>query len=360
MSATTVLFLPRAEEAYRWLRVEDGAVVARGDGLPDGGAATVAIAPAEAVTLHWAELPARSAAQATTAARLLVAEASAAPAGELHVAVGPAGVAGDRPIGVVATARMRGWMERLAADGVDPDAIVPAALLLPRPDDGYVSADLGGETVVRGTSSGFADEARLTELVTGGIAPTVLARGTVEEAIAAALAATPLDLRQGAFARRRHVTLDWRLVRRLVALALLILLVTLATDLVRIARYSFAADAAEASADHAAREGLPRGESINDAGRQLAARLTALRGPGQGFSRTAAALFAAVRGVSGAEVTGIDFDANGDLRARLAMETEGQVIDVRTRLENAGFAVNAGTFVAAGGRVAGEFTVSPR
>ena len=53
---TTLLFLPHV----------------RGDAPPPDGP-VIAIAPAEAVTLHWAELPARTPAQAIAAARLLVA-----------------------------------------------------------------------------------------------------------------------------------------------------------------------------------------------------------------------------------------------------------------------------------------------
>ena len=107
---TTLLFLPRDEaEPWHWLRVEDGA---RGEGLPTLAPEerVTAVAPADAVTLHWAELPDRSAAQAVAAARLLVTEASASPSAELHVAVGREDGA-ERPVGVVANAAMA----RLAA-----------------------------------------------------------------------------------------------------------------------------------------------------------------------------------------------------------------------------------------------------
>ena len=360
MSDTLVLFLPHADADYRWLRVAGDDVVARGEGLPDpGDDTTVAIAPAGAVTLHWAELPDRSPAQATAAARVLTAEASAAPIAELHVAVGREDGA-DRPIGVVAAADMRGWLQALAAGGVDPQAILPAPMLLPRPDSGFVRADLGGEGVVRGATSGFADEARLTDLVTGGEAPTVLDRGAIEAAIAAAVARPALDLRQGPFARRRRRALDWALIRRLAVLAGVILLVTLAISLVRIVRYDLAAGAAEDRADALARSGLPRGESVNDAARQLDARLLGLRGPGQGFSRTVAAVFAAVQGVPGSEVTRVDFAETGELHVGLACENEGEVTDLLGRLQASGFAARAGVFTSAGGRVSGELTVTPR
>ncbi len=354
---TMLLFLPAGETGYRWMRLDESRVLADGDGLPPGDGPVVAVAPAEDVTLHWAELPTRSPAQAVAAARLVVAEASAAPLAELHVAVGDEGNS-DRPIGVVAAAVMRDWLAMLAADGIDPVAVVPAPMMLPRPDEGYARADVAGVAVVRGTSSGFADDAQLTPLITNGRAPVMLDQDALTAALIAAGSAPTLDLRQGPFARRRRFALDWALIRRLAALALLILAVTLAISLVRIAKYSFGATALEARADAIARTGLPRGETVTDAARQLDERLSRVRGPGLGFSATTAAVFAAVRATPGSEVTALDFQANGDLRLSVAVEREALATDLKRAIESAGFTVRAGTFQAAAGRVTGELTVS--
>lgn len=356
---TTLLFLPAGETGYRWMRVVDARVVGEGEGIPEAiDEETIAVAPADAVTLHWAELPSRSTAQATAAARILAAEASASPLAELHVAVGDEG-ASDRPIGVVGAATMRDWLRMLAEAGVDPVAVVPAPMLLPRPEEGYARAELAGSGVVRGTSSGFADEARLTELVTGGSSPATIDRDTLEAAIVAAAASPTLDLRQGPFARRRRFAIDWRLIRRLALLSLTILAVTLAISLVRIAKYSFGADALEAEANTVAVAGLPRGETVVDAARQLDERLSRVRGPGLGFTNTTAAAFAAVRATPDTEVTGLDFQANGDLRLSVAVEREALATDLKRALEAAGFTVRAGVFQAAAGRVTGELTISP-
>lgn len=362
MSDTLVLFLPGADLPWRWLRIAGDVVQGRGEGFPPGldpdAPPPIAVAPADAVTLHWAELPDRSPAQSVAAARILIAEASAAPLADLHVAVGREDDVAERPIGVVSAMRMHHWLATLAAEGIDPGAILPAPMLLPRPDEGYLRADLGGEGVVRGTTSGFADEARLTELVTGGVAPVVLGRDDLESAIVAAVASPALDLRQGAFARRRKFALDWALIRRLAWLSVGILSVTLAISLVSTLRYSFAADALDARAEALARQGLPRGETVNDADRQLTERLARLRGGGLGFSRTAAALLAAVRAVPGSELTALAFDPDGDVRATVSAPGEGQAVDLRNRVEAQGFAARLGTLEAANGRVSGTLTVS--
>lgn len=355
---TTLLFLPTAHSGFRWLRIGADATLSEGEGVPLLDEGTIAIAPADAVTLHWAELPSRSPAQATAAARILVGEASAAPMGELHVAIGDEGV-DERPIGVVSVAAMQNWLSVLEGAGIDPLAVVPAPLLLPRPDEGYAWAEVGGQRIVRGRASAFADEPLLTELVTGGTEPR-----TVEpEALAAALArqvdAPVLDLRQGPFARRRRFAIDWRSVRRSAVLALGVLAATLAIDLVRIAKYDFAADALEARSDALAATGLPRGETVTDPDRQLNARLAGVRGPGLGFSRTTAAIYAAVRSVPGSELTALDFQPNGTLRASVAVARESLATDLRRAIEAAGFAVDASVFQSANGRVTGDLTVRP-
>ncbi|SEI74634.1 type II secretion system protein L (GspL) [Sphingomonas sp. OV641] len=355
----TILFLPaHVDQPWRWLRVENDAVTGRGEGAPEAGAdPTIAIAPADAVTLHWSSLPARSPAQAQAAARIVIAEASAAPLDGLHVAVGDE-AEDERPIGVVANGRMRDWLGTLASLGIDPAVILPAPLLLPAPAEGYVRAELGGQSVVRGRTSGFADEARITDLVTGGSSPETLGRDAVEAAIVANVAQPLLNLRQGPFARRKRRAIDWPLIRRLAVLAGMILLVTLAIDLTRIARYAMAADAAEAQADALAREGLPRGADQGDAGRLLTERLSRLRGPGAGFSATVAALTSATREVDGTEVIAVAFEPTGELRATIAASGEAQANQLIDRLREAGFAVAASTFQSDGQRVRGDVTVA--
>lgn len=362
MTAATLLFLPPDErQPWRWWRLSDDGVVAEGEGVPaddDGAGEVIAVAPADAVTLHWAELPARTSAQALAAARAVVSDATAVPAGGVHVAVGGEAEAG-RAIAVVAPDRMAAWLATLGARGIDPAAMIPAPLLVPAPAEGYVRADIAGQRVVRGRSSAWADEPTLTDLVTAG-APLVPLPGDVIRSAAAAAVATPLlDLRQGMFARRRRRAIDWSLVRRLAVLAGLILLVTLAIDVVRIARYSLGADTLEQRAEVIARQGLPRGTGQGDAARMLGERLTRLRGPGQGFSRTAGTVFDIVRAVPDSEVTALHFEPNGSLRVSLALAGEAQANTVKSRLEAAGFRVSASVFQSAGGRLTGDMTVEP-
>jgi general secretion pathway protein L len=176
----------------------------------------------------------------------------------------------------------------------------------------------------------------------------------------AALADPPLDLRQGPFALRRRAAIDWLLVRRLAWLIVAIMSVTLLITLVQIVQYNLSADALEAKADALARQGLARGETVNDAGQQLNDRLTRLRGGGVGFSLTAASVAAAVAAVPGAEITGLSFDPAGKLRVNLAAASQGQIVDVQTRLAAQGFNAEPSVFSGAAGRLTGVLTVSPQ
>ncbi|VXC50855.1 type II secretion system protein GspL [Sphingomonas sp. 8AM] len=362
MTAATLLFLPPDDsQPWRWWRIRDDTGEGEGEGLPEVTAddRVVAVAPADAVTLHWATIPARSPAQALAAARVVVSDATAEPAHDLHVAVGRER-AGERAIAVVAPARMAAWLAALARGGVDPAAVVPAPLLLPEPEEGYVRAELGGQSVVRGRTTGWADEPVLTGLVTRGEVPRLLDRAALRAAAIDAVAEPVVDLRQGAFARRRRrTTIDWALVRRLAVLAGLILLATLAIDVVRIMRYSFGADAIEQRAATIARQGLPRGTGEGDATRMLDERLAALRGPGQGFTRTAAAVYAIVQAVPESEVTALQFEPSGALRVSMSLAGEGQANTVKSRLASAGFAVESSQFVSSAGRLTGDMTVRP-
>lgn len=366
MTTGYMLFLPASggSTGYRWVKLADGAVAARGDGVPSVTAddRVLAVAPAAAATLHWADLPDRSMAQATAAARLLVAESTLAP-GDVHVAVaGVAAGGGQRAIAVVANAQMQTWLAALADHGVDPAAIVPAPLLLPGPDSGFISADLGGEIVVRGVDIGFADDPALTPLLTAGAVPDPLDRAAIEAALAAAFAAPPLDLRQGPFARlRRSISIDWPEIRRIAWLAAAVIVVTFLIGLAQIIRDNVGADMLDAQADQLARTGLPPGETVNNADRQLDERLLGLRGPGLGFTGSAGAVFAALQAVPASEATALSFENNGVMRVAIAARGEGAVSDVKRQLERAGFTVaQTGAFSSNAGRVTGEFTVTPR
>jgi general secretion pathway protein L len=370
-SDAILIFLDRHNEIEEWLHLRGGVVAARGADLeaapaladPETGDTlrVIAIVPGDAVTLHWLEVPAGLApAQAIAAARLMAADVSAQPVPDMHVAVGPE--ASDEParaVALVPAITMAGWIGRLQAQGLDPDLVLPEPLLLPRPQEGFVRHDRGPLPLFRGRSDAFSVEPELAGLVLANADVVSLDAAQFEAGIAEAVAHPPVNLRQGAFAKRRRWKLEWKLIRRLVSLALGILLITLAIQVVSILRYTYAADALEVEANRVAARALPR-VTVSNAPAQLERRLTELGGAGGGYSDIAAAVFAAVRDTPNAELTGLIFDPGGSLRATVQADSPATLTAFQERIGASGFTVEAGPLRTAGGRPVAELTVRAR
>jgi general secretion pathway protein L len=354
--STLLLFIAPDDLLAGWWLVQGGEVErgAADAPLPETYERVVAVAPAEAMTVHVSELGALATQQARTAARLLVAETSVVPVETQHVAVGEADGA-DRTVAVIGKGRMSAWLESLQARGIDPDAILAAPLLLPRPEIGFARARIGKEVVLRGRSAAFADESGLTELLVGEAPVEDL---DPEATILAALDAPELDLRQGEFAKRRRFRVDWPHVRRLAMRGGAIAAVTLLIAIVQIVRYGFGANALDAEAQALARTvALDAG---NDAVSAVQARLAARRGAGLGFTTSAGALLSAVQSVPNVELAALSFEDDGMLRATVLAPGAAEAEALRARIRSAGLAVEATPFAQEGGRIRGEFRVSPR
>ena len=366
MRETLLLFLARDGGVEGWIRLAEGSVAERGAGLEgaDGhrSAPVVAVAPGEAVTLRWLEFPAGlSSAQAAGAARLMAAEISAQPVGELHVAVGRSSPDGaGRCVGLVPTETMRTWLDGLEGAGFDAERMIPETLLLEPPDEGLATWDSGLIRLYRGPDEAFAAEPELGDLLLAGRSAVPVDPEGFAAGLAGALDQAPLDLRQGPFGRRR----DWRVAparaRRLAGMTAALLLVSLAVQVALIARYMFAADSAEAETGRIAAAALHRNSGLSDPEAALARRLAELRGGGAGFTATAEALFEAVKATPNIELTAVAFSPDGALRATAQADSPAAIEALRQRVEASGFAAEAGAPRSAAGRPSADLTVRPR
>ncbi len=366
MREALLLFLGRDGGVDSWIRLAEGTVGERGAGLEgaDGhrSAPVVAVVPGEAVTLRWMELPAGlSPAQAAGAARLMVAELSAQPVGELHVAVGrDSGDGAGRCVGLVPMETMRTWLDGLEGAGFDAERIVPETLLLPVPEEGLATWDSGLLRLYRGREEAFAAEPELGDLLVAGRDAVPIDAEAFAAGLADALDRAPLDLRQGPFGRRR----DWRVAparaRRLAMFTATLLLISLAVQVALIARYMFAADAAEAETRRIAAAALPRSAGVPDPQAALIQRLAELRGGGAGFRATAGTLFEAVRATPNVELTSLAFSPDGLLRATVQADSPAAIEALRQRVEASGFSAEAGAPRSGGGRPVAELMVRPR
>lgn len=335
--------------AWRWWRIGDGAAgadraYAPGDDAPwgtlDDTARIVALAPAADAPVRSVPRGVMPLPQALAAARLEANGGGEAswPAGETHVAVAAESDERAVLVATVAPTAMDAWLAGLAAAGLVPQAIVPAALVLPRPDAGAVVATLAGQAIARTSQAAFAGEPELVAALATGEA-----RQLDDEALAAALVAVwrnpPLNLRQGAYAPRRVSFFrlpDWVQLARMATVALLLGFLVLAAETIKL---NADARAREEAALAAAQKRFPAAVDLASA-QSLAAAELARRGQGGGsFSAPAAAVLAAMRPLPSLKLRDLGYNSDGTLRFQAAAPAPDDINRLLIDLQRDGWQV---------------------
>jgi general secretion pathway protein L len=299
--------------------------------VPVPGPARAALAvPGTEVAIHWLDLAGDlTAAQAAAAARLMLADASAEPLGAMHVAAGRS-ENGLTAIALVPAERMHAWL----ADGLDPDLIVPETLLLLPPAEGLARRGLDH----RGLAQAFSAEPELAALVAGDAPVAEIDDAAFEAGLAAALADPVVNLRQGAFAKRRQWNLDRGRARRVALLVAALLVLSLVLQLATIMRYSFDADRME----------------------QEAASLGSGAAPARpNFDLLAPTLFEAVRSTPNLQLTRLDYRSDGSLGVTVQVDTPATLAAFRARAEAGGAVTQGGTLQSVGGQQSAELVLRP-
>ena len=295
-----------------------------------GPACTALAVPGTEVTIHWLDLAGDlTPAQAAAAARLMLADASAEPLGAMHVAAGRS-ENGLTAIALVPVERMQAWL----ADGLDPDLIVPETLLLLQPAEGLVRRGLDH----RGIASAFSAEPELAALVSGDAPVAEIDDEAFAAGLPAALAEPAINLRQGAFARRRQWKVDPGSTRRIALLAAALLILSLILQLATIMRYSFDADRMEREAASLAPGAAP-------------ARAN--------FDLLAPILFEAVRSTPNLQLTRLEYRPDGSLGATVQVDTPATLAAFRARAEASGAVTEGGSLQSTGGQQSAEIVLRP-
>ena len=349
----------------RWLRITGSEVTTRGDQMATAlpmheGEVVVGVVPGHEVAIKSLALPDLADAQARAAARLAIAETSIAPFEALHVATTDADPDGMRIVVSVEASRVTERLLSLAQAGLDPDHLLAAPLLLPMPEQGFVSGDMGDGVMVRGQGAAFPDDAVLTPLLTGGNVPQALDRAALEAALVGAVADPQADLRTGVFAKRHRWAVDHARIRQLAVLVLVLGLLVLAVQFVAILRINARAAAIEADTKVRAAALLPPGTTVTDPVVQVEARLATMGAGGAGYRPLAATLAAAVNAVPNAELGSLMFDGTGGLRATVRGATAGDIDAVQARLVSSGLTVDPGILIANQGRPYRDIMVRAR
>ncbi|WP_022681093.1 type II secretion system protein GspL [Sphingobium bisphenolivorans] len=367
-SEALIVALPEAAEAEPlWMRVVDGAVVQSGAGanwlaacglaaLPED-AVVMLVPPAPLVTLHWVSYPELPARQGRAAARLLALAGAIVPGDQLFAASDE----NDDParphlIAVGARADMQHWLLWAQHHGLDPDIIVPAALLLPEISDGFGRGVVGAETVLRGADMALAGDLALPELIGDAVVRDVAAEEVNARAIAA-LERPPLDMRQGDFAKRVRRSLDKRTLERIILWSALILLVSLLIALVGMVRQHATANSLDADSLARAQQVVPGASDLGQAEAEMDRQLAARGAGSYAFTAPVAGLLSAMQDAPGVSLTTLSRDPDGMIRATLAAAKADDINMVLLALQAAGFTITATPSQDPGGRTLADITV---
>ena len=323
VSGLVVLLGDQPRDAWRWWRVTDAGLESEhrhtpGADAPWGDAANlrvVALVPPVSAPVRSAPRGDMPAAQAVAAARL-------APAGfaldqSVHTA---AAAEGENVLTCrVVQSDMDLWLAGLAAAGLDADALVPAALVLPAPAPGEVAlGEVGGYMLARSAGAAFAGEPEMIEALAGDAPRAHVPAEQLAERLAELWRHPPLNLRQGAYARPRVSFFrlpDWAQLARMAALLALLGFLILVVEIVRLELNS---DALEDKALVAAQQRFPAVTDLASAEAQVNAELLRRGAGGASFEAVAPAVFAAMQPLPSLQLRSLGWQGDGTLAIRAA------------------------------------------
>lgn len=256
----------------------------------------VVLVPSEDVLLTGATLSARSQAQLLRALPFAVEDQLLAPVEDMHVVpVSAPGLEGDRrAVLVVARTRLREWLDRLGADGIRPDVLIPETLAL-APATALIEADralvrVAPDAAWACPAGDLAEWLRQTGVAAAELtihdlraAPNESAAGARDGLglLAASLPAAG-NLLEGAFAPAHRHAAGGRLWRLAAALAALVVLLGLAERGLGVLQLSRESAALQAAIDQRLRAAVPELDGAALAGVEasqlLQRRLESLRG----------------------------------------------------------------------------------
>ena len=365
--AGLIVLLPeRPRDDWHWWRAEAGEIVSAaqtyrpGDEVPWGaGLAVVALAPAALAPVRFVPCGDMPLAQVLRAAQLDP-PGLRAPVSDTHVVAVP-GPGGDTvACAAVARADMDTWLAELAAAGLDPQALVPAALLLPAPGEGAVStARIGEQALARTATAAFAGEADLLPALAPGAENREVGEEILRGRLAETCAAPEIDLRQGAYALPRtswfHLP-DWRELARMAAVLAMLVFLIFAVETVRL---NLDAGAREDAALQAAQARLPGVADLASADLQIRAELMRRGAGGVGFADSAAAVFAAMQPLPSVRLRNLNWRSDGTLAIRAAAPDSDALNQMLLALQRDGWQVTVPPEVApdASGATVADITV---
>jgi general secretion pathway protein L len=357
-----ILFLPSASSvSVPYWQVEAGAIVASGDlhlggGSPlwpgDGAAQTVlALIPTADATVSWSPIGALSPKQAQTAARIKVQQQTLSQGGELHIvsvtasshenaAISP----DDEPqilAALMSAQTLKTGLDILAAHGCDPDILLPAGLVITTPGSGFLRVTVGEEGFVRGPMLVIPNEPALVTAIIDESPITDLNAVQTDTALLAAFADPAINLRVGAFAKRRArsgITVQqWKILGALLLTGLLASLFLAVATWVKYDR----AIAREDAAALAAIQKLVPGATDVTQGQMELNRALASRGAAAQMSPLAASAYTILQQFPSVTLRDLRYNGDGILAFTLAAPNVDGINQALLIMQQQGYRVTA-------------------
>lgn len=269
-------------------------------------------------------------------ARMRATDLSAQPVDDLHLALGPTLPDGSAWLAMIARERLAARLEQLRQEGVEPQRMVPAVLLLPEPEGKAATvAAHDGLHLLRTRDLGAAMEASLAAMLEAEAGRSDTPAPALAMAMVPALADTAPNFLTGRFAPPRR----WWRARwfRWTAGLLVALALVLAVAPMLLARQQTAAAAAGHDAETLAMAGRALGRQFADAPTAATALSAARAGREAGMtSARISALAGAMADVPEARLAALRSDADGHLALTLAGSADA-INRLRARLETGAF-----------------------
>lgn len=361
MIPTRLVFFSAPDEPWPCLSIsEAGAVLQRGllhvdAPPPDTPVIDRLVVPGADVVARWLDLPDRNDRQARSAVAFLLQDDIADEGDDLHICVGASDAGGQRLAAITSVARLQGWLAAAAARGVDPVSVTPDYLMLRPEDEGQtLVAGFGGLLAVRGPGLAFAAERPLAEAVLGDRPRRVLALNELEPMLAGAAAMPDINLLQGAFGPRSEQPVVGN-VRRMIILALALLVSPIVLGVTQIGVDLIAARQAESRAVDGARALWPRTVPAGADIAVLRARLAEHQASDR-FADLAADLFTAIERTPGAQIDSLAYGPTG-LNAGLSYGNYSDMDQLITAGGRVGLLIVADSTVTEGGRITSDISV---
>jgi general secretion pathway protein L len=315
--------------------VEDNHFVAGDSEVP-----TVALAAPDSVMCRWHDYPALAPRQAEAAARLDAAAASI-NGDALHIV---ARASGDGRVTSAAIDRayFAEALERLLAMGIEPDHVVPLGLLAPDSDNAASRITFDGAAALRWGTIILPDDPVIAGRLLGDQPISHLSNGEFAASLEQTLSDPPVELRSGAFAKKK-ARQGWepdkiRLAAYVTAAGLLFSLLLALASWFKIDRAIAREDARTVAL---AQKVAPDVTLASEAPAKVEQRLAARGAGNRAFTALSSALWQALQKAEGVNLRDMRYGRDGILAVTLTSAAVDPVNRVLIDLQQQGYRITA-------------------